>query len=55
MKTAESKQTLKAEYIKDYVTENDIVYLIDDNESVLLGTKSCLPFVNIVSPIDFIE
>ena len=55
VKTADSKQTLKAEYLKDYITDNDIVYLIDDNESVLLGTKSKLPQINIISPIDFIE
>lgn len=55
VKVAESKQYLKAEYIKDYITDNDIVYMIDDNESVLLGTKSKLPQINIVSPIDFIE
>lgn len=55
VKLSESKQTLKAEYLKDYITDSDIVYLIDDNESVLLGTKEKLRFINIVSPIDFIE
>lgn len=55
VKSSESKQTLKAEYLKDYVTSSDIVYMIDDNESVLLGTKEKLQFINIVSPIDFIE
>lgn len=54
-KQSESKQTLKAEYLKDHVTDTDIVYMIDDNESVLLGTKEKLQFINIVSPIDFIE
>lgn len=55
VKQAETKQALKAEYMKDYICEEkDIVYLIDDNESVLLGTKEKLPFVNIVSPMDFI-
>ena len=54
-KPAESKQFLKAEYIKDYITPEDIVYMVDDNESVLLGTKVKLPFINIISPIDFIE
>ena len=55
VKVADSKQTLKAEYLKDYISEKDIVYLIDDNESVLLGTKKEIPYINIVSPIDFIE
>lgn len=55
VKPAESKQKLKAEYIKDYVSSEDIVYMIDDNESVLLGTKEELPYINIVSPMDFIE
>jgi hypothetical protein len=55
VKPSESKQSLKAEYIKEYVTSEDIVYLIDDNESVLIGTKEKLPFIRIVSPIDFIE
>ena len=55
VKLSESKQTLKAEYLKDYITIADIVYMIDDNESVLLGTKEKIPFINIVSPIDFIE
>jgi hypothetical protein len=55
VKPAESKQSLKAEYIKEYVTSEDIVYFIDDNESVLIGTKEKLPFIKIVSPIDFIE
>lgn len=55
VKLSESKQTLKAEYLKDYVSDTDIVYMVDDNESVLLGTKEKLPFINIVSPIDFIE
>lgn len=55
IKPSESKQTLKAEYLKDYLSDGDIVYLVDDNESVLLGTKEKLPFINIVSPIDFIE
>ena len=54
-KKAESKETLKAEYIKDYVSNGDIVYMVDDNESVLLGTKKVLPFINIISPIDFID
>ena len=39
----------------NYITIADIVYMIDDNESVLLGTKEKIPFINIVSPIDFIE
>lgn len=55
VRPSESKQTLKAEYLKDYVTKSDIVYMIDDNESVLLGTKEKLQYINIVSPIDFIE
>lgn len=55
VKASESKQTLKAAYLKEYVTDEDIVYMVDDNESVLLGTNEKLPFVNIVSPIDFIE
>ena len=55
VKPANSKQELKAEYIKDYILPNEIVYMIDDNESVLLGTKEKLPFVNIISPIDFID
>ena len=55
VKNADSKQHLKAEYLKDYVTDSDIVYMVDDNESVLLGTKEILPFINIVSPIDFIK
>ena len=55
VKPADSKQHLKAEYIKDYVTDSDIVYMVDDNESVLLGTKEKLPFINIVSPMDFIK
>ena len=54
IKPAESKEKLKAEYLKDYVTSEDIVYMVDDNESALLGTKKELPFINIVSPIDFI-
>ena len=55
VKIVEQKQYLKAEYIKDYVSEDDIVFMIDDNESTLLGTKERLPFINIVSPSDFIE
>lgn len=55
VKKAESKQKLKAQYLRDNVVDSDIVYMIDDNESVLLGTKEELPFINIVSPIDFIE
>lgn len=55
VKKAESKQKLKAQYLRDYVVDSDIVYMIDDNEAVLLGTKEELPFINIVSPIDFIE
>lgn len=55
VKTAEQKQYLKAEYMKDYVSEDDTVFMIDDNESTLLGTKEVLPFINIVSPCDFIE
>lgn len=55
IKSSETKQSLKAEYLKEYVTDTDLVYMIDDNESVLLGTKEKLPFINIVSPIDFIE
>lgn len=55
VKYSESKNTLKAEYLKDYITADDIVYLIDDNEAVLLGTKERLPYINIISPIDFIE
>lgn len=55
VKSSESKQSLKAEYLKDYVTDSDVVYMVDDNESVLLGTKEKLPYINIVSPIDFIE
>ena len=55
VKHADSKQELKAEYIKDYLSPKDTVYMVDDNEAVLLGTKNKLPFVNIVSPIDFIE
>ena len=54
VKTAESKQYLKAEYMKEHVTSEDLVYFVDDNESVLLGTKEKLPFINIVSPMDFI-
>jgi len=54
VKPAESKIYLKAEYMKEYVTKEDIVYFIDDNEYVLLGTKERLPFINIVSPMDFI-
>lgn len=55
VKSSESKNTLKAEYMAEYVTPDDIVYLVDDNESVLLGTKEKLPYINIVSPIDFVE
>lgn len=55
IKFSESKQTLKAEYLKDYTIDSDVVYMIDDNESVLLGTKEILPYINIISPIDFIE
>ncbi len=55
IKKSESKQTLKAEYLKDYITDSDVIYMIDDNESVLLGTKEKLQFINIVSPIDFID
>ena len=55
VKPANTKQELKAEYIKDYVFPNETIFMIDDNESVLLGTKEKLPFINIVSPIDFIE
>lgn len=55
VKHYEIKQTLKAEYLKDYVTDKDIVYIVDDNESVLLGTKEKIPSINIISPIDFIE
>lgn len=54
VKYSESKQTLKAEYLKDYISNDDIVYMIDDNESVLIGTKQVLQFINIASPIDFI-
>lgn len=54
VKLSESKQKLKAEYLKDYITDSDVVYMIDDNESVLLGTKEMLQYINIVSPIDFI-
>ena len=52
---SKSKEMLKAEYLKEYVSDNDTVYVIDDNESVLLGIKSKMPQINIVSPIDFIE
>lgn len=55
VKYSDSKQTLKAEYLKEYISEDEIIYLIDDNESVLLGTKEKLSYINIVSPIDFIE
>lgn len=55
VRQSESKQTLKAEYLKDYITDADVVYMIDDNESVLLGTKEKLQCINIVSPIDFID
>jgi hypothetical protein len=55
IKLSESKQTLKAEYIKDLVNEENVVFFVDDNESVLLGTKEKLPYINIISPMDFIE
>lgn len=55
VKSANSKQELKAEYIKDYLLPDRTVYMVDDNESVLLGTKQKLPIVNIVSPMDFID
>lgn len=55
VRKAETKQKLKALYLRDYISDGDIVYYIDDNESVLLGTKEELPSINIVSPIDFIE
>lgn len=55
VKQYDSKSALKAEYLKDYVSDKDIVYVVDDNESVLLGIKENLPQINIVSPIDFIE
>ena len=55
VKPANTKQELKAEYLKDYISHNECIYMIDDNESVLLGTKEKLSFINIVSPIDFIE
>ena len=55
VKVIEQKQYLKAEYIKDYIKEDDIVYMVDDNETTLLGTKERIPYINIVSPIDFIE
>lgn len=51
----ESKSVLKAEYLKDYISNEDIVYVVDDNEAVLLGIKANLPQINIISPIDFID
>ena len=55
IKVIAEKQYLKAEYMKKYISEHDVVYMIDDNEVSLLGTKEKLPYINIVSPIDFIE
>lgn len=55
VKVIAEKQYLKAEYIKDYIKDNDIVYMVDDNETTLLGAQEKLPLINIVSPIDFIE
>ena len=55
IKVIAEKQYLKAEYMKKYISEHDMVYMIDDNEVSLLGTKEKLPYINIVSPIDFIE
>ena len=55
VRQAASKQQLKAAYLKDYISEDDVVYMIDDNESVLLATQEILPWINIVSPIDFVE
>ena len=55
VKVIDQKQYLKAEYMKDYIADDDIIYMVDDNETTLLGTKERLPFINIVSPIDFID
>lgn len=55
VKIIEQKQYLKAEYMKEYINDNDIIYMVDDNETTLLGTQERLPFINIVSPIDFID
>lgn len=51
----QDKRYLKAEILKSYISPNDTVYMIDDNESVLLGTQEIIPFINIISPIDFID
>ncbi len=51
----EDKKYIKAHFIEKYTSPDDIIYMVDDNETVLLGTKEKLPYLNIVSPIDFIE